>query len=142
MLNVAVQRPRRFWHDAMVQARRELDRALGNWPEDRPAPADCPVEVCENASSVTMSMPLHGFRRGDVFVEVDDGELIVIADRIPYRSTLPRHGQPNRPMRFEWNVTLPANIDPARIEAKFRNDVLGLTLHKVPSGPPRQISIQ
>jgi HSP20 family protein len=51
-------------------------------------------------------------------------------------------GRTSRYGKFERMVTLPAGIDPAKVEAHLRNGMLEIHLPRAPGAAPRRIEVK
>ncbi len=122
---------------------------LWNWPTVEPADATpalfAPrVEVKDEKDAIVLSAELPGVDKENISVQLEDGMLTVSGEKKQesevkeagfYRSER-LYGQ------FKRSFTLPDVVDPAKIDAEFRNGVLKLTLTKKPEAAPKLINVR
>ncbi len=123
--------------------REEMDRAF------RDVPTSCstdvvhkiPVSLWEDESAFSVEFDLPGFSRDDIDIQVDDGKLIVEAQR-----SLPEHNGECRycDRRFlhgQRQFELPESVIGTDVEAELADGVLRLTLPKRPEAKPHRVAI-
>ncbi len=122
---------------------------LWNWPTAETADATptriAPrVEVQDGKDAILLTAELPGVDKDNISVQVEDGVLTVSGEKKQetevkengfYRSER-LYGQ------FKRSFTLPDVVDPAKIDAEFRNGVLKLTLSKKPEAAPKLINVR
>ena len=100
-------------------------------------------DLIETADHFEIAADLPGFRSGDVEVEYADKTLRVsgerAADELPSESRV--HLRERRPVRFRRLFALGDAIDVARIEARFTDGVLRITVPKSDAAKPREIPV-
>ena len=89
-------------------------------------------DVAETGEAIIVEVELPGIERKDVRVEVDGEVLRITGER---RGTVERQGRQYYRMersygRFERRLRLPATVDRAGIQARFRAGILTITLPK------------
>jgi HSP20 family protein len=91
------------------------------------------IETFERDGNLVLRTELPGLRREDVQVEVLGDELVISGERKQEEDETRggRRYSERRYGSFERRLTLPANIDPASIDASFENGVLEVSV-KVP----------
>ena len=100
------------------------------------------VDVEEADDAYVFEVDLPGVRREDVEVEVDGNQLRVLGEvRERERTGVLRH-QARRTGRFEYRSTLPAEVDPERIEAGLVDGVLTVRVPKSRRSQARRIEIK
>lgn len=132
----------------MQQFRREMDRLLSHFPWDvmrggagfvavQPA-----VNLWETADSVYVEFELPGVKTEDLDISAI-GQGLVVKGRWPdYRAENAAEHRRERPMgEFTKVVSLPTEVDPAKVEARIENGVLRIVLAKVEAAKPRKISV-
>lgn len=122
---------------------------LWNWPTVEPADA-APVtfaprvEVKDERDAIVLTAELPGVEKDNISVQLENGVLTlsgekkqesVVKENGFYRSER-LYGQ------FKRSFTLPDVVDPAKIDAEFRNGVLKLTLAKKPEAAPKLINVR
>ncbi|NJL25287.1 MAG: Hsp20/alpha crystallin family protein [Calothrix sp. SM1_5_4] len=100
-------------------------------------------ELAEDNANYVMWFDLPGVRKEDVKIELDGNQLTVSAERQEQRKA---DGRRSRFSEITYGVyqrtfTLPTTVDEKRVDAKFDNGVLTLTMPKVASAKVKQIAI-
>jgi HSP20 family protein len=119
-----------------------------DWPTDAPtwnrAEVDGPQFILRDAGeSLEITADVPGFQIEDLHVSFEQGSLIVRGERsesVPEGYSV--HRKERGGLRFARAFTLPARIDPDKIEASLRNGVLELHLPKAAEERPRMISVK
>jgi HSP20 family protein len=101
------------------------------------------MDLSETGDSYVLHADLPGMSEDDVQIELEDNVLTISGERrleeskseAGYLRTERARGS------FARSLTLPAGIDPERIEADFQNGVLELHIPKPEQRKPRRISI-
>jgi HSP20 family protein len=119
-----------------------VDRFLNRWaiPEEwfRATPA---WEVTETEKEVLYRMPLPGFEVSEIELHIVGDEMTLRAEhRVPEEAPANREAPPCA--RVELTVTLPAGLEPERMEARFRNGLLEVHIPRVPAAVPRRIEVK
>ena len=141
------------WNTAALNGlRQELDRLFQrfeyDWPGEFPAwqhaEFDGPQFLVRDAGdSLEISADVPGYQSEDLQVSFEQGSLVVRGER---RESVPEgysvHRKERSSARFARAFTLPARIDPDKIEASLRNGVLELHLPKAEEERPRTISVK
>jgi HSP20 family protein len=129
---------------------RMFDEMLGNglWrtSEKRPlrgtwVPA---INILEKDDAVQITADLPGLKTEDVEVTVDEGILTIRGERKLDETT---EGETYHRVErlyglFERTFNLPTSIDAAKIEARFANGEMVLTLPKREESKPRSVKIE
>jgi len=110
-----------------------FDRFFGNWPDGDGR--GWGMEADETDKDVTVKMDAPGFEPGDFDVQVSGDTLRVTAERKGQKED----GSFER--RFGRSVTLPAPVDPEKVQAKYKSGVLELTLPKTEQAQWKQIKV-
>ncbi len=131
---------RRWFFDPFEELRRmqermsrlldELDR-LGIGEVETSIAA--PVDVIEEDDRIRVVADLPGFDKSDISVHIEDGELIIKAERREekeekaknYLKRERRYGEVYR------RISLPAEVDQEKIKAKYNNGVLEIEIPKI-----------
>jgi HSP20 family protein len=103
-----------------------------------------PVDMVDKKDGILVRMDLPGMRQQDIDVSVDQGMLTIrgerkaeeAAERDEYYCCERWSGS------FERAMTLPAGVDPERIEASFRNGVLEVHIPKTAEAKGRKVEIK
>lgn len=139
-------------HVALNGLRQEMDRLFQrfeyDWPTDAPVwnrgELDGPQFTLRDAGeSLEITADVPGFQSEDLHVSFEQGSLIVRGERsesVPEGYSV--HRKERGGLRFARAFTLPARIDPDKIEASLRNGVLELHLPKAAEERPRMISVK
>lgn len=123
-----------------------VSRGLWRTGEERPlrgtwVPA---VNILEREDAIVISADLPGLRPEDVEVTVEQGTLNIRGERkleeMQEGETL--HRVERLYGLFERSFTLPNTVDPNKIEARFRNGEMTLTLPKREESKPRSVKIK
>ena len=135
--------PWRAWTKRPEHNFDNLSKRLMNWPVlGRLEPErrwDLTMEVKDNELLLRAELP--GFTPEELHVEMLGGRLTIEAEhRAPAEAT------PETPQREFTRVrrviTLPPGIDPAHVEATYRNGVLEVHLPRTPEATPRRIAVR
>jgi HSP20 family protein len=102
------------------------------------------VDITEADSAYVITAEVAGCKKDDVNVEVHDKVLTVSGEK---RSEREEKKEKSRWVersygRFTRSFTLPADADPGRIDASFKEGVLTVTIAKTEETKPQQISIK
>jgi HSP20 family protein len=109
----------------------------GDWAREWTPPVD--IEETNDAWLIEMELP--GMRPEDIDVEVGDHELTISGEIVEReRAGVLRH-RTRRTGRFAYRTTLPAGVDPDRVEAKFDNGMLAVRVPRPERSKPRKIKI-
>jgi HSP20 family protein len=101
-----------------------------------------PADIYEDEEQLTVTTELPGVEEKDLKVEIDNGVLRVSGERKlkdvkeeNIRRKERRYGT------FSRSFTLPASVDPARVEANYTNGVLTIKISKRADAKPKQIKV-
>jgi len=102
-----------------------------------------PVDVFEDASSITVLADLPGVAREQLHVRVDGETLILeaVASTAGPQDMELVYGELQCPA-YRRQFTLSRELDTQRIEAQLRDGVLRLTIPKAEEARPRRIQVQ
>ena len=99
-----------------------------------------PVDIQETDESLLLTVDLPGVARESIGLEVDADSLTLQGERVCESSG--RSVRLERPAgRFLRSFRIGVPIDPTRVEAKYRDGVLAITLPKVDRRGPTQLRI-
>jgi HSP20 family protein len=132
------QRMDRMFEELMGRGLRrwaEDDRVRGSW-----SPA---VNILERKDAIVITADLPGLKAEDVDVTVDNSVLTVRGER---RLEEASEGETYHRVErvygvFERTFTLPNSVDVSRIDAKFRNGEMVVTLPKREESKPRAVKV-
>jgi HSP20 family protein len=103
-----------------------------------------PTDVSEDADGIQISMELPGVDPDDVRLSLENNILTIVGEKKQHS------GQSNERVhrfertygRFERTFVLPSTVDPERIEARYENGVLFVTVPKAERAKPREIRVK
>ena len=101
-----------------------------------------PLNVGVSPDTVDVYLFAAGLDRDSIDVSLNGNLLTLAGDRSAPEST---NGNSYRRERFAGSfrrvVTLPEDVDPERVDAKYRDGVLHVSVHRKESAKPRQIEV-
>lgn len=103
-----------------------------------------PVNIVERDDAIEITAELPGMRAEDVEVTVEDGILAIKGERTWEQA---KEGETfHRVERaygvFERSFTLPTSVDPSKIDARFKNGEMILSLPKREESKPRSVKVK
>ena len=151
MSYLTVRRPHRSGQIALGSVLNDFDRvfdsvfsSMPRWSDVRPA---VDVRTTEDAYIVDADLP--GFTEDQVDVRVENDLLVISAGATVTESDDPKRDEKEgyilreRGVRsYHRSFSLPKDADPTKIDARFQNGVLSLTLAKRAEAKPRRIEIK
>jgi HSP20 family protein len=131
-------------HERMGRLLQEAFGAPGSGPWSLPLPGGGwrpAADVEETADAYLVEIDLPGVKRPDVSVELSPGELVVTGElketeRVGWLRTRTR-----RTGRFDYRVSLPADIDADQVSADLSDGVLTVRVPKTERSRRRRIAI-
>jgi HSP20 family protein len=111
-----------------------FDRFFSGWPDSNWS--GWGMEADETDKDVTVKLDAPGFEPGDFDIQVSGDTLRVTAERKGDKD----NGHFER--RFQRSVTLPAAVDADKVEAKYKNGVLELSLPKTEQAKWKKIAVK
>jgi len=136
------------WHP-FRRMRDEFDRMFDQFFPGRSSPLQgfgqnwrWGLEVQEDERSVCVRAEAPGFEPGDFDVEVRGDQLILRASHKSETKEEDRGFHEWRQEELFRSVSLPPGIDSDKIEAKYRNGILTLTLPKTEQSQGRRIAVK
>lgn len=118
-------------------ARSDFDRpgGIGSWVPE--------ADVYETPEALVVELELPGLDHRAIELRVDDDELVVEGERKMQRGADEErfHRVERRYGRFARRFRLPSSVDRDRIEARFRNGVLTVSLGRRESETPKAIKV-
>ncbi len=101
------------------------------------------VDIFENDDAFVATADLPGLKKGDIDISIEDNVLTVSGERKFEQSE--EEGTFRRVERsygtFRRSFTLPRGVDSAKVEARFEDGVLTLTLPKSEMAKSRKITV-
>ena len=102
------------------------------------------VDVVEDKDKFAVRAELPGMKKEDIEVSLDGDTLTIAGERKEEKED--KRGDTYRSERFfgrfQRTITLPSTVDPNKIEAKYENGVLNITLPKTEEAKRKQIQVQ
>jgi len=103
-----------------------------------------PIDIVDKNGEIVVRADLPGMEQKDIQIEVQDGSLTIRGERKEerketndnYRWSERWEGQ------FMRTISLPAGIDPAKIQAQFKNGVLEVHMPKKQEAAPKKIEVK
>jgi HSP20 family protein len=115
-----------------------FDRFFGRWPEPAEFGEGLGMDVRETDKEVWVEIDAPGFEAKDFEIQVKDDTLRVVAERTEGEEG--KEGYRHR--RLQREVTLPAGVDPDKVEANYRNGVLELRFTKSEQARWKKIEVK
>jgi len=135
-----------LWNE-MSRVHDELNRLLGRVAGNgfrMMAPAGPSVNVWDDEQNVYAQADLPGIDASKLEVFVTDGDTLTIQGErvanVPAQAIW--HRQERSFGQFMRQVSLPALVDPDKVEAKYEHGVLYLTMPKSEAAKPRRITVK
>jgi HSP20 family protein len=122
-----------------------MGRSLRQMEEETAACAWTPaVNILEREEGIVISADLPGLKAEDVDVTVDNGVLTIKGERTleevsegeTYHRVERSYGS------FERSFSIPNSVDPKKIEARFTNGEMTITLPKREESKPRSVKVK
>ena len=132
----------------MDQLRREMDRlweqAYGSERYPRQAGVFPLLNLSEDQDHVYVRAELAGVKPEDIDITMEDNKLILRGERrIPAEEkVVGYHRREREAGSFRRVVRLPNRLDPAKVEAIFKDGILTITLAKPEEIKPKQITVK
>jgi HSP20 family protein len=103
-----------------------------------------PVDIKETADAIQINAEMPGFSAEEVEVSAENNVLSLRGERSLEEA---KDGENYHRLErsygaFERSFQIPRNVDPEKIEARFDNGVLYLSLPKRPESKPRTIAVK
>ena len=102
------------------------------------------VDIVENDDSYVLEAELTGLSEKDVDVQLNDNLLTLSSKKEEVKTEEKKNYvlKERRSSSFTRSFVVPKDVDREKIEAKFTNGVLTLTMPKTPAAKPRNIDIK
>ncbi|MGE4133813.1 MAG: Hsp20/alpha crystallin family protein [Bdellovibrionales bacterium] len=100
-------------------------------------------ELSEDKSNYVMTFDMPGVKKEDVKIELDGNRLMVSAERREEKKTEDKKRRYSEVSygSYQRTCTLPSAVDDKKVDAKFENGVLTLTMPKTESSKAKQIAV-
>lgn len=101
-------------------------------------------EIFEEGNSYVLKVDLPGVSKNDVVVECDKDQLIIRAERKEEKKQESKKKYLSETFygSYTRSFTLPSSVDDKKVDAKFENGVLTVTVPKTETPKAKQIPIQ
>lgn len=96
-------------------------------------------ETEEREGEVVLRTEMPGFELGEIEVTLRGNELTVRAE---HTESAEGETKERRHARLERTVTLPAGVEPGKVEARYHSGVLEVHVPRVPETMPRRIEVK
>jgi len=120
-----------------------FDRLLNGFPELLDAPLELGrfwnLEMMETEKEVFVRAEVPGFEAADLTVELMNNRLLIRAEK-KIEATEKKADYVER--RYERFVELPVEIEPAKVDAVYRNGVLEVHLPRAEAAKPHRIPVK
>jgi HSP20 family protein len=102
------------------------------------------VDLYEDKDNVVVKAELPGMKREDVEVSLHDGVLSISGERKSEEKfeAAETYRTERFVGRFQRTLTLPAQVDAAKVNALYRDGILTVTLPKLEEAKPKQIEVK
>ncbi|MGE4131018.1 MAG: Hsp20/alpha crystallin family protein [Bdellovibrionales bacterium] len=100
-------------------------------------------ELSEDKSNYVMTFDMPGVKKEDVKIELDGNRLMVSAERREEKEMEDKKRRYSEISygSYQRTFTLPSAVDDKKVDAKFENGVLTLTMPKTESSKAKQIAV-
>jgi HSP20 family protein len=130
----------------LEEMRERMDRlfsdVLGGSGLQVPAVWSPPVDLEETEDAWVVEADLPGVKKGDVTVEVRDGELAIHGEVKERERTGILRRRTRRTGEFDYRVTLPGDVDDEHIDAHLTEGILTVRVPKPTRAQPRRIEVK
>lgn len=143
-MTLATVTPRDIWTNPFEAVQRDMERFFGPNGDIQPlhrVPPIMPCDITETQNTYEIEADLPGFERDDITVDINDGVLLIAAER-EEKLKGKRHVSERRYDSVHRQFTLPGGVEPDGVEAKLKNGVLHLSIRKSNSGKAHRVNIK
>ena len=127
------------------QMNRLFNEASQNWDGDANTPSGWSPEtdIYETEENLVLQADLPGFSVADIDIVVENNVLTIRGERQFDAKVAPEglHRMERSYGKFARSFTLPASVDPQKVQAGYKNGVLSVTLAKAAHARPKRIQI-
>ncbi len=131
------------------QLRREVMRLLGSQAEGGPFPEGGtgvfpPINVTQDQDSFHLRAEVPGIKANELSISAVKNRVSIAGKReIPReQERVSYHRRERAEGSFDRTVTLPSDLDAERVEARYTDGILTVTLPKAAETKPRQIVVK
>ena len=99
------------------------------------------LDLYQDSDNVTAVVELPGMRKEDIEISLHNGTLSISGER---KDETDKEGATRTERfygKFRRSVTLPAQVDPNKVTASYKDGILTVTLPKAEEAKPKQIQI-
>ncbi len=135
---------RRIYRNPFDEIQNELERVVGSgWSNGNSelATAAYPVDIHEDADSITVEAEMPGFGKDEINVTLEQGVLSISAERKSTEAQGEKHLVERCYKRVARSFKLPIPVDESNVDAKLADGVLTLKLAKREEAKPRKIEV-
>jgi HSP20 family protein len=130
---------------ALESLQRAMDSVTGNdWFGSRTSGSGAfpPVNVFNDGDDYVLVAELPGVKKEDLDIQVQGGTVRIQGKKtIAYDDGASVHRRERSAGQFDRTLTLPTDIDAAKVAAEYRDGVLTLRLPRAESAKPRTVAI-
>ncbi|NIW50103.1 MAG: Hsp20 family protein [candidate division Zixibacteria bacterium] len=139
-------RPLSIWRE-MDRMQREMNRLFNSYSPTsvaRPAPSYPAINIWTNEDSQIITAEMPGIDVNDLEIDVSADTLTLSGERNPDSGSNGRsyHRRERNYGRFSRTIQLPFIVDTNKVEAKFNDGILHITLPRAEADKPKKISIK
>jgi len=140
---LTVLNPSREFEDIYNRMGQLMNLALGDFTnlQTTDMPWSPMADFRETDDSYFVNAELPGVHKGQVSVQVQDHELVIMGEIREEGDGMRRHRSSRRTGRFEYRTFLPGDIKPDQVSAKLHDGILTVTIPKTEAAKPRQIQV-
>ena len=134
----------RFSGGFETYAMKPLSDLENYWSKNFRGFAPLAVDVGENAKAYTISAELPGVDEKNIEVSVEDGILVVRGEKLQEKEEKDKqhYMAERRYGAFQRMFALPKGTDESKVEARFHNGVLMISVPKPAGAPARKVDVK
>lgn len=100
------------------------------------------LDIYQNNDNVVARIELPGMKKEDIEISLQDGTLTISGERKSEGSDGDKAERSERYIgKFRRSVSLPTQVDAAKVSATYRDGILTVTLPKAEEAKPKQIQV-
>lgn len=100
------------------------------------------LDLYQNSDNFVAVVELPGMRKDDIEISLHDGNLIISGERKSSSSNGEKAERTERYVgSFRRSISLPAPVDPNKVDAKYRDGILTVTMPKAEEAKPKRITV-